>query len=76
MAGFVPVAKNFGEALGYSALDITSGKIAGSIAAGIAGAAIMHNDERPVASTVGGYALGEGLAIAGMIAGGAMKYMK
>ena len=35
MAGFVPVAKNLGEAIGYSALDlsrnITPGKVAASI---------------------------------------------
>ena len=34
MAGFVPVAKNLGEAIGYSALDlsrnITPGKVAAS----------------------------------------------
>ena len=36
MAGFVPVAKNLGEAIGYSTLDlisrnITPGKVAASI---------------------------------------------
>ena len=35
MAGFVPVAKNLGEAIGYSALDlsrnITPGKVAASM---------------------------------------------
>lgn len=80
MTGFVPVAKNLGEAIGYSALDlsrnITPGKIAASIATGVGGVALMHNDEHPVISTVGGYALGDFAAISTMIACGARKYLK
>lgn len=80
MAGFVPVAKNLGEAIGYSALDlsrnITPGKVAASIATGVGGAALMHNDEHPVISTVGGYALGDFTAISTMIACGARKYLR
>ena len=80
MAGFVPVAKNLGEAIGYSALDlsrnITPGKVAASIATGVGGAVLMHNDEHPVISTVGGYALGDFTATAAMIACGARKYLK
>ena len=80
MAGFVPVAKNLGEAIGYSALDlsrnITPGKVAASIATWVGGAALMHNDEHPVISTVGGYALGDFAAISTMIACGARKYLR
>ena len=80
MAGFVPVAKNLGEAIGYSALDlsrnITPGKVAASIATGVGGAALMHNDEHLVISTVGGYALGDFAAISTMIACGARKYLR
>ena len=36
----------------------------------------MHNDEHPVISTVGGYALGDFTATAAMIACGARKYLK
>ena len=80
MAGFVPVAKTFGEALKYSTIDlsknVTPVQAIVSIAGGVAGATIMHNDEHPVLSTVGGYALGNNLVVAGIIASNAMKYLK
>lgn len=57
MAGFVPVAKNLGEAIGYSALDLSRNITPASIATGVGGAVLMHNDEHPAISTVGGYAL-------------------
>ena len=80
MEGFIPVAKNLWEAIGYSALDlsrnITPGKVAASIATGIGEAALMHNDEHPVISTVGGYALGDFAAISTIIAYGARKYLR
>ena len=80
MTWFVPVAKNLREAIGYSALDlsknITPGKVAASIAIGIGGATLMHNDEHPVISTAGGYMLGDFTVVAAMIACGSRKYLK
>ena len=35
MAGFVPVAKNLGEAIGYSTLDLSRNIIPGKVAASI-----------------------------------------
>lgn len=79
MANFTSVTKNLGGALKSSALDLVNNPnlIKGCIpvAAGVVTARAMHNDERPIASSVGGYVLGDGLATAAMIASGAMKYL-
>ena len=80
MGKFIPVTKSVSEAIGYSALDlagnITPGKVAASVAAGGVGAVLIHDDNHPVLSSLGGYTLGNGLVTAGMIIHGAGKYLK